>query len=145
MSYVGKWTFHSVGIINEEDEMVYVGANEYLASPMPYVDETDPEAVADEIKERKQIVDAQLSIREDGKLYFLLPLPEGVSQDEVDAAVAAGHIKLLDGMMTQDPIDWEDRNGEFWLNLDSGEDGFVRLDDENGFITIMTTRYVKVD
>ena len=145
MSYVGKWKFHSIGIVTENDEMVYMGTQEYLDSPMCYIDETDEEAVADEMKERKQLVGGQLAICEDGKLYMLMPLPEGVSQEEVDAAVTAGHIKLYDGMMTQEPFEWEDRNGELWVKMEMGEDGFVRLDDENGFISIMTTRYIKAD
>ena len=69
--------------------------------------------------------------------------PEGVSQDEIDAAVAAGEIKVYDGMMTQDPFDWEDRDGELWVKMDGDE--FIRLSDENGFISIMTTRYTKAD
>lgn len=143
MSFIGKWKFHSIGVVSETDEMVYMDEKEYLESPMPYIDETDPEAVADEIKERKQMIGGKLSISEDGKLYMLIPLPEGVSQEEIDAAVAAGHIRLYEGMMTQEPYDWEERNGELWVNMDDGEDGFLRLDDENGFITIMTVRYVK--
>lgn len=143
MSFIGKWKFHSIGVVSETDEMVYMDEKEYLESPMPYIDETDPEAVADEIKERKQMIGGKLSISEDGKLYMLMPLPEGVSQEEIDAAVAAGHIMLYEGMMTQEPYDWEERNGELWVNMDGGEDGFLRLDDENGFINIMTIRYVK--
>lgn len=145
MSYVGKWSFHSVGVVNENDEMVFMNAKEFLESPMPYIDETDSEAVEDELKERKQLVGGQLAICDDGKFYMLLPLPEGVSQEEVDAAAAAGHIKLYDGMMTQDPFAWEERNGELWVKMDLGDDGFVRLDDENGFVSIMTTRYARMD
>ena len=143
MSFIGKWKFHSIGVVTETDEMVYMDEKEYLESPMPYIDETDPEAVADEIKERKQMIGGKLSISEDGKLYMLMPLPEGVSQEEIDAAVAAGHIRLYERMMTQEPYDWEERNGELWVNMDGGEDGFLRLDDENGFINIITIRYVK--
>ncbi len=147
MSYVGKWMFHSIGTINENDEMVYMAAKEYLESPMPYIDETDPEAVADEMKERKQMVGGQLAICEDGKFYMLMPLPEGVSKEEVDQAVEAGVIKLYDGMMTDEPKAWEERDGELWLEVGKGmsEDGWVKLSDENGFISIMTTRYTKVD
>ena len=119
MSYVGKWVFHSVGMMNENDEMVYLSAEEYLNAPMPYVDETDEEAVADEMKERKQTVAGQLAVCEDGKLYMLMPLPEGVSQAEVDAAVAAGHIKLYDGMITDEPKTWEDRSGSSFLMMAS--------------------------
>lgn len=143
MNYVGKWMFHSIGVVNDNDELAYLDAQGYLDSPMCYIDETDLEAVADEMKERKQLVNGQLSICEDGKLYMLLPFPEGVSQDEIDAAVAAGHIKVYDGMMTQDPFDWEDRDGELWVKMDGDE--FIRLSDENGFISIMTTRYTKAD
>lgn len=145
MDYVGKWSFHSIGVVNEDDKMVYMSAEEYLDSPMPYIDETDAEAVADEMKERKQTVGGQLAICEDGKLYMLMPLPEGVSQAEIDAAVSAGHIKLYDDMMTDDSIAWEERNGELWINMGISEDGFVKVSDENGYLTLMTTRYTKTD
>lgn len=145
MSYIGKWIFHSIGMMNEKDEMVYMSAEEYLNSPMLYIDETDAEAVADEKRERRQMVGAQLAVCEDGKFYMLLPLPEGVSQKEVDDAVAAGHIKLYDGMITDAPFVWEERNGELWVELGMSEDGFVCVSDENGYLTIMTTRYTKAD
>lgn len=147
MSYVGKWAFHSVGMMNENDEWVYLSAEEYLNAPMPYVDETDEEAVADEMKERKQIVGGQLAVCEDGKLYMLMPLPEGVSQAEVDAAVAAGHIKLYDGMITDEPKAWEERSGELWLEVGEGmsEDSWVKLSDDDGFLSVMTIRYAKAD
>lgn len=145
MSYVGKWKFHSIGVVNENDELVYMGGKEYIESPMPYIDETDFEAVEDEIKERKQMVGGQLAICDDGKFYMLTPLPEGASQEEITEAVKAGHIKLYDGMMTQEAFEWEDRNGELWVNLERCEDGFVRIDEEDGFLLIMTIRYVKED
>lgn len=147
MSYVGKWVFHSVGMMDENDELVYMSAEEYLNSPMLYIDETDEEAVADEMKERKQIVGGKLAVCEDGKLYMLMPLPEGVSQAEVDAAVAAGHIKLYDGMITDEAKVWEERNGALWLEVGMGmsEDGWVQLSDDDGFLNVMTIRYVKAD
>jgi len=145
MNYVGKWVFHSIGAINENDEMVYMDAEEYLNSPMPYVDETDEEAVADELKERQQMIGGQIAVCEDGKLYMLMPLPEGVSKEEVDQAVKAGVIKLYDGMMTDEPKAWEERNGELWLEVGEGmsEDGWAKLSDDDGHLLFMTTRYVK--
>ena len=74
---------------------------------MPYIDETDEEAVADELKERRQTIGGQIAVCEDGKLYMLMPLPEGVSKEEVDQAAAAGIIKLYDGMMTDERTGWE--------------------------------------
>ena len=87
MSYVGKWVFHSIGTVNDSDEVVFLSAEEYLKAPMPYIDESDEEAVTDELKERRNMVGGQIAVCEDGKLYMLMPLPEGVSKEEVDKAV----------------------------------------------------------
>lgn len=147
MGYTGKWVFHSIGMFNDSDEMVYLSAEEYLKAPMPYVDESDEEAVADELKERRQMIGGQIAVSEDGKLYMLMPLPEGVSKEEVDRAVEAGVIKLYDGMMTDDPKLCEERGGELWLEVGEGmsEDGWAKISDDNGFLIFMTTRYVKAE
>ena len=147
MSYVGKWVFHSIGMVNDSDEMVFLSGEEYLKAPMPYIDESDEEAVADELKERLNMIGGQIAVCEDGKLYMLMPLPEGVSKEEVDKAVKAGVIKLYDGMMTDDPKAWEERDGELWLEVGEGmsEDGWVKLSDDDGNLLFMTTRYTKAD
>ena len=147
MSYVGKWVFHSIGTVNDSDEAVFLGAEEYLKAPMPYIDESDEEAVADELKERRNMIGGQIAVCEDGKLYMLMPLPEGVSKEEVDKAVKAGVIKLYDGMMTDDPKAWEERDGELWLEVGEGmsEDGWAKLSDDDGNLLFMTTRYTKAD
>ena len=147
MSYVGKWVFHSIGMVNDSDEVVFLSAEEYLKAPMPYIDESDEEAVADELKERRSMISGQIAVCEDGKLYMLLPLPEGVSKEEVDKAVKAGVIKLYDGMMTDDPKAWEERDGELWLEVGEGmsEDGWAKLSDDDGHLLFMTTRYTKAD
>ena len=147
MSYVGKWVFHSIGMVNDSDEVEFLSAEEYLKAPMPYIDESDEEAVADELKERRNMVGGQIAVCEDGKLYMLMPLPEGVSKEEVDKAVKAGVIKLYDGMMTDDPKAWEERDGELWLEVGEGmsEDGWVKLSDDDGNLLFMTIRYTKAD
>ena len=147
MSYVGKWVFHSIGMVNDSDEVVFLSAEEYLKTPMPYIDESDEEAVADELKESRKMIGGQIAVCEDGKLYMLMPLPEGVSKEEVDKAVKAGVIKLYDGMMTDDPKAWEERDGELWLEVGEGmsEDGWVKLSDDDGNLLFMTTRYVRAE
>ena len=52
MNYIGIWRFHSVGVINESGNLTYLNADEYLNSPMPYIDETDEEAIMSEMRER---------------------------------------------------------------------------------------------
>ena len=147
MSYIGKWVFHSIGTVNDSDEVEFLSAEEYMKAPMPYVDESDEEAVADELKERRQMVGGQIAVCEDGKLYMLMPLPEGVSKEEVDQAVKAGVIKLYDGMMTDDPKAWEERDGALWMEVgeDMSEDGWAKISDDNGYLTLITTRYVKAE
>ncbi|MBE5895486.1 MAG: hypothetical protein IJZ00_01280 [Lachnospiraceae bacterium] len=141
MSYLGKWKFHSIGTVDDEtDERVWLNAEEYLNSPMPYVDETDEDAVADEMKERKKTVGTLLEVCEDGKLFVLMPLPEGVSVKEAEDAARAGIIKLRDGMMTDDPFTWEEREGELWVNL-GGADDFMQFSGDEEFLTMVTTRF----
>lgn len=142
MSYIGKWVFHSIGTISDSDEMVYLNAEDYLKSPMPYIDETDEEAVSDELRERKTMIGTQIEICEDGKLYMLMPLPEGVTKEEVDAAVAEGQISLRDGMMVGSVETWEEREGLLWYTTALSEDGWTKGSDD-GFVFFMTVRFVK--
>ncbi|MBO5166324.1 MAG: hypothetical protein J6B90_06950 [Lachnospiraceae bacterium] len=144
MGYIGKWKFHSIGTVDDETcERVWLNAEEYINSPMPYVDESDEELVADEIKERKRTIGTLLEVCEDGKLYVLMPLPEGVSKEEVDAAVKAGVIKIRDGMMADEPYEWEERNGEIWVNMGMSEE-YMQFSGDGEFLTMITTRYERV-
>ncbi|MBE6682928.1 MAG: hypothetical protein E7595_02110 [Ruminococcaceae bacterium] len=152
MNYIGKWHFHSICVFDEKDGLVYLSADEYLASPMMYIDENDPEAVADEMKERKGMIGTQISIDEDGKLYLLMPIPEGVSKEEVQAAAESGEITLYDGMITQAPLAWEERNGVLWYDtaikgevFDEEADSWVKAIDEDGFLSLMNIRFVKAE
>ncbi len=152
MDYIGKWKLHSVMTYDDDNMPIYLTPEEYLASPMPYVDESDEEAVADEMKERRAMIGTLIKICEDGKLYMLSPLPEGVSQEEVDEAVKAGVIKLVDGAIADEPKAWELRDGEFWF--DTGIEGeaydeevssWVNPIDDNGYFNFMNFRFIKED
>lgn len=152
MNYIGKWRFHSVGVINESGNLTYMNTEEYINSPMQYIDENDKDAVSEELRERRQMTGACIEVCEDGKLYMLLPIPEGVSQEEVDAAVAAGEVSLRNGMICENPMQWEERDGKLWFDTGiEGEvfgekaDTWVCAIDEEGFFAFMTTRYVKED
>lgn len=144
MSYIGKWRFHSIGTVDEETcERVWLNADEYMNSPMLYIDETDEEEVAQEIKEREKTVGMILEVCEDGKLYVLTPLPEGVSEEEVEAAVNAGVIKVREGMMTDDPCVWEERDGELWANI-GRSDEFMQFSGDGELLTMVTTRFERL-
>lgn len=73
-----------------------------------------------------------------------------MSAKEVDEAVSAGVITLLDGMIAGRPMTCEERNGELWY--DSGIQGeifgekaesWVKAIDENGYFTFASTRFIK--
>lgn len=142
MNYIGKWGFHSIGTFGEE-AMEFLTAEEYLNFPMEYIDETDEEEVAHEMQERQKQIGSKIVVCEDGNMYMLSPLPENVSQEEIDKAVSAGIIKLYDGMITDEPMKWEERDGEFWCEFSFGEEGMSRCSDDDGNIMIMTTKYAK--
>lgn len=144
MSYIGKWMFHSIGTVDDETcERVWLDAEKYMNSPMPYIDETDEEAIADEIKERKRTVGTLLEVCDDGKIYVLMPLPEGVSNEEVDQAVKAGVIKIRNGMMTDNPLCWEERDGELWVKMGKSDE-FIQFSGDGELLTMVTTRFEKL-
>lgn len=145
MSYVGTWVFHSVGMRDDDMNLVYVDAESYLKWPMPYVDEEDPDAVADEINERKNMIGMRLRINEDGTLYSLMAIPEGVSQEELDEAIAAGEFTLVDGMLCQGTNRWELRGDELWADLGMSEDGWDKLSDEDGLLNLFICRFAKLE
>ena len=112
MDYIGNWVFDSIGMPDDEKGLIFLSGDEYLASPMPYIDETDEEAVRDEMNERKKTIGMKVKVCEDGKLYLLMPIPEGVSEKELREATASGRFMLIDGMLTDKAIAWEETAGE---------------------------------
>lgn len=152
MTYTGKWKLHSVMTFSEDNRQVWLTPEEYLDSPMPYVDESDEEAVADELRERKRMIGTTIKVCEDGKLYMLTSLPEGIPQAEVDKAVAAGVIKLVDGAMADDPKCWELRDGVFYFDTGIGGEvydeevsSWVAPIDEDGYFNFMNFRFIRED
>ena len=145
MNYIGKWVFDSIGTHDDEKGMIYLNADEYLASPMTYIDETDEEAVADEMDERKKTIDMQVKICDDGKLYFLMPVPDGVSEAELKEVINTGELMLIDDMLTDKAIAWEERDGELWYDTGIGDDSWTKAIDENGFFKFITMRFKKID
>lgn len=152
MNYLGTWKFHSILSFDENDQPVYLTAEEYLNAPMPYIDADDPDEVAGEMKERRLSIGSKIKICDGGLLYMLMPIPENAPQDELNEILASGAMKLVDGMLCEKPLAWEERNGELWY--DSGMEGevfgeaadpWVKAVGEDGMFHLFTTRFVKED
>ena len=54
----------------------------------------------------------QIVFAEDGTITLLTPIPKGVSQEEVDAAVKSGRITLKDDMMLMGENHWKIEDGK---------------------------------
>ena len=149
-NYIGKWIFHSVGVMDEEGKFSYLNAEEYLNSPMPYIDENDEEAKASELRERKQITSSLIEICDNGKLLMLIPIPKEEYEAYLAELAESGEKELRPGMACMSCSSWEERDGDLWFDSGiEGEafgetiDGWSKPIDANGFFNFMTMRYEK--
>lgn len=96
---VGKWKVSHMLFFNDKtDRMELMTAEDILAG-----DDVDRDMI--------MMLSSIVEFDEDGTWRMLNPLPEGVSQEEVDAAVAAGKIRLKDGLMFFDERKWKVEDG----------------------------------
>lgn len=111
MDLIGKWVVAETMQFNDEKyQMEWVSIDTILAN-----DELD--------KDMKMLLQTVVVFNEDGTIDFFCPLPEGVSQEEIDAALAAGQLRLKDGMMVMDQKQWRNEDGKVFTN--TGAEGEV--------------------
>ena len=85
----GKWVVAETMQFNDETcKVEWVSVEKILAK-----DDLDKDMI--------MLLKTIVLFQEDGAIDFLCPLPEGVSQAEIDAAIAAGKLKLNDGGMVE--------------------------------------------
>jgi len=150
-AFIGKWVFHSVMHMEPEGEVKFLTAEELLNYVPSTVDKNDEKAMEEIRNNQKFLVNSVLEISEDGNVYLLSAIPEGVSKKEIDEYVAKGEITLRNGMVVVDkPTTWEDRNGELWLqmgkeNLAGGtkKPNWEKCEFVDGILTFSILRYQK--
>ena len=109
--YLGKWIVAEAMQFNEElCKFEWVKVEDILSKG-----EMD--------REMTMLIKTVVEFQEDGTIDFFCPLPEGVSQAEIDAAIAAGQLKLKDGMMVMDQKHWKEEGGK--ILTDTGAKGEV--------------------
>lgn len=148
MDFIGLWKVHSIASYTD-DGMVFMPVEDYLNAPIPsYI--TDAESVEGEMADRRKNASAIMKICDDGMIYNLMPIPEGVPQEEIDSAVEAGYVKLVDGMIAGQAMPWEIRDGELWYNtgdeieiMGEAKESWFRASGEDGIITIMSIKFIK--
>jgi len=109
MNLIGKWSIVETMQFNEETERFeWVKVSDILAQ-----EDVDADMV--------MLLNGIAIFEENGNLIFLSPLPEGLSQEEIDEAVAAGEVELRDGKMVTQQNHWKTEDGK---NLaDTGAEG----------------------
>lgn len=94
MDLIGKWQVAEVMQFDEEKGLIWTKVSDLLAR-----EDADEEA--------QMFAKTIFLFEEDGSLTMLSPLPEDVSQEEIDEAAAAGEITLRDGQMVTGENHWK--------------------------------------
>lgn len=152
MSFIGTYKVDMIHTPSptDEDGLEYVWADREAYMAMG--DTSDPH----EMQEREQLFACLLKVDEDGNCYNLIQIPEGVSQEEIDAAIADG-AKVIDNnyLIMDEGTPWEMRGEDFYTR--SGMDGellgekvdpWIKSNCEDGSIVLgnfVEIKYVKVE
>lgn len=99
INLIGKWQIAEIMLFDEEKGMVWTKVSDLMTK-----EDVDSELL--------MMAQSDVLFEEDGNLVFLSALPEGVSQEEIDEAVAAGEIMLRDGKMVTEQKHWKVEDGK---------------------------------
>jgi len=75
-----------------------------------------------------------LDFKDDYSVQSFTALPSNVPKEEIDAAIASGEIKVVDGMMVgDDKRKWKYVNGDYWCSQGDNDEPWQKITpDENG-------------
>lgn len=152
MNYTGLYRIDMIHtpVPTDDDGFEYVWADkeQYIAMG----DASDPHEMA----ERAQMFNSFLKVDEDGNCYNMFLIPDDVSKEELDNAIADG-AKVIDGkyLIMDEGTPWEMRGDDFYTR--SGMDGellgektdpWVKSGREDGSIVMgdfVEIKYVKAE
>ena len=142
MDIIGKWRIAFMPKMDEENGVVWVPA-----------DVIREEAARAQDKELLILLDSIYIFEPDGRLVTVMKLPEGVSQEEIDQAVADGEIKLYgDDMYSTESQAWKLEDGK--VMYDTGITGevlgepvssWIEVEEIDGAIELPFMRLKRVD
>ena len=137
MSLVGRWKIVEAIRFNENFEHEWVPVETILAD-----EDIDPQD--------KSMYSSFMDFTEDGRVLNLSPIPEDLSQEEIDEVVENGEYELYDGYIKLTEYSWKTENGKYYLDTHIkgevlGEDvsPWAELNIVDGKIEIVTVRVVK--
>ena len=140
MVYSGLWKLKEVLSFNENFERVWKSVDELLAD-----ENTDPSD--------KKLYSMVIEFADDGFVKMMMPIPDGVSQEEIDEALSSGELELYgDNMMVFEKHPWKEENGK--VKYDTGVKGEVfgesvdpwdEIREEDGMIRMLTYHLVRAE
>ena len=138
MNVIGTWIIKEVLKFTEDFQRVWTDVETVLANPE--TDESD-----------KRMLRSKVVFGEDGFIHMVMPIPEGISQQEVDEAVASGELKRFgDNLIEYEQYEWKEENGQTMFN--TGIKGEVlgekispwdKIEEQDGFLRFFTYHLVK--
>ena len=102
MSLVGRWKIVEAIRFNENFEPEWAPIEEILAD-----EELEPED--------KIMYSSFMDFTEDGRVLNLSPIPEDLSQEEIDEVVENGEYELYDGYIKLAEYSWKTEDGKYYF------------------------------
>ncbi len=136
MDIIGKWVV---------SEVMQMGDDGFVWRTKEEVQNVDPDDV-------EETFGSAMFFEEGGRVVSAMKVPEGVSQEEIDEAIAAGELKLYgDGYMALEETEWREEDGKvFYKTSMQGEilgeqvDPWTELKPtEDGGFELMFSRFKK--
>ena len=99
VTLIGKWRIaQALQFDDESNDMKWTNVEDILNG-----EDVDRDTIT--------MLNSIVEFEEDGRMLMLAPIPEGISQDEIDEAVKAGQIKVKDGRMYFEENHWKVEDG----------------------------------
>ena len=125
MDIVGKWRIAASLTMNDQFEEAWKTVEEMSADP-----DVDPFDL--------QMYSSLVVIGEDGIIRMVVPVPDDVTKEEIDAAVEAGECELYaPGLLTMDKKSWKEVDGKYFF--DSGIEGDILGEETDPWVEITPT------
>lgn len=138
MNLIGKWKVKEVLSFSPEKGMEWITVDEIVKAA------DDPESIA-------MYRDTVTVFNEDGTVETFMHLPEGCTQEQIDAAIAEGTV-IRDGMIVMETKQWKTEDGKNLYNTENqgeilGEEvsPWVEIKEVGDMIEIELLRYVRAE
>ena len=114
MDIVGKWKIKASLRFNDDYEQEWISAEDILSDE----NVTDGD---------KRLFAGTVIFCEDGYIRMVMPMPEGISQKDIDDAIAEGELELYEGGVLFEKMPYKIEDGKIFY--DSGAKGQISGED----------------